>query len=314
MPSKRITALTTPSTRTILGQPTCRACFWRSWAAFQRDAIGRVRQPRSQYLTRKPKGSQRNTGSTILARSQPHPCGTTRTTPAVVDAAKSVPSAWATSHSAAPALSTPGRDPMAQSTNGRPVKQRWQVMATDRARCPQWYRVFSIQGSSSTYEVYSDDVLAGTWRCSCRAFEYCPPPKSCKHILCVTEHGCLAAPGSAAGRNDLQRVRVTVTDAPYPAERARERTRRSCTCGELMVAPVLRLRDACGCQIVEVQFSSRGARYAYAWRGRELAVGDIVPVARPSGWQPDWPRPDLVEATVVALGTDWTGELTTLSE
>ncbi len=174
-----------------------------------------------------------------------------------------------------------------------------------QARCPQWWSVFSVRGYTGTYEVYSDHVLRGTWRCGCRAFMFEGRGARCKHIKRVLTHGCLAGLGRSAGRNDLGAVRVSITNKPNPVPRATEPTGRPCVCGEMMLAPLLRIDDGAGHQIVEVQFDGGGAQYAYAWGGqRALSIGERVPVAPPAGRR----------GTVVALGSDYADVLTVIGE
>ena len=73
----------------------------------------------------------------------------------------------------------------------------------------------------------------------------------------------------------------------------------------MMLAPLLRMDDGAGHQIVEVQFDGGGAQYAYAWGGqRALSVGERVPVAPPAGRR----------GTVVALGSDYADVLTVIGE
>jgi len=184
-------------------------------------------------------------------------------------------------------------------------RRKVDVMAA-QARCPQWWGVFSVRGKSGTYEVYSDHVLRGTWRCGCGAFIFDGHGARCKHIKRVLRHGCLAGPGLIAGRNDLGgSVGVSITYEPNPVRRATECTERPCVCGEMMLAPLLRMDDGAGHQIVEVQFDGGGAQYAYAWGGqRALSVGERVPVPPPAGRR----------GTVVALGSDYAGVLTVIGE
>jgi len=172
-----------------------------------------------------------------------------------------------------------------------------------QARCPQWWSVFSVRGTTGTYEVCCDHVLRGTWRCCCPAHRRWPDT-DCKHILRVLKYGCLVAgPGRVAGRNDLGAVRVSITGL---VPRLYNPTELPCACGEMMLAPLLRMDDGAGHQIVEVQYDAGGAQYAFANAGRPLAVGDEVFIAAPSG-QRQWSPAQQV--TVVALGSDWTGAL-----
>jgi len=107
-------------------------------------------------------------------------------------------------------------------------RRKVDVMAA-QARCPQWWGVFSVRGKSGTYEVYSDHVLRGTWRCGCGAFIFDGHGARCKHIKRVLRHGCLAGPGLIAGRNDLGgSVGVSITYEPNPVRRATECTERPC--------------------------------------------------------------------------------------
>jgi hypothetical protein len=178
-----------------------------------------------------------------------------------------------------------------------------------QARCPQWWSVFSVRGKTGIYEVCCDHVLRGTWRCCCPAHRRWPDT-TCKHIQRVLNYGCLAGPGRSAGRNDLGAGRVSITGS---VPRLYNRTRLRCACGEMMRAPLLRMDDGAGHQIVQVQFGDGGsAVYAYAWGGkRALAVGDEVFIAPPSGqrqWSP------ARQVTVVALGSDWADVLTVIGD
>lgn len=94
---------------------------------------------------------------------------------------------------------------------------------------------------------------------------YDRPAAGCKHIKSVLRNGCLAGPDRSAGRNDLG---VGIAIIGSVQNRRHERTRRRCACGEMMLAPLLRMDDGAGHQIVEVQFDGGGAQYAYAWRGQ----------------------------------------------
>ena len=179
-------------------------------------------------------------------------------------------------------------------------------MMAMQARCPQWWSVFSVRGNTGTYEVCCDHVLRRTWRCCCPAHRRWPDT-TCKRIPRVLTHGCLAVgPGGSAGRNDLGgAVGVSITNKPNPAPRLYNLTELPCACGEMMLAPRVRMYDGVGHQIVEVQYEDGGrGAYAFAWRGkrtRALAVGDEVFIAPPSGqrqWSPARP------VTVVALGSD----------
>jgi hypothetical protein len=173
------------------------------------------------------------------------------------------------------------------------------------ARCPQWWGVFSVRGKTRIYEVRSDHVLRGTWRCDCKRFMFDRPDAGCKHIKSVLRNGCLAAHRSA-GPNNLGAVGVSIVGSVH--HRGHEHTGRRCACGEMMLAPLLRMDDGAGHQIVEVQYDGGGAYYAYAWGGqRALSVGERVPVAPLAG------RRETV-TTVVALGSDYAGVLTVIGE
>jgi hypothetical protein len=114
---------------------------------------------------------------------------------------------------------------------------------------------------------------------------------TCKHIKRVLRRGCLAVRDErAAGPNDLAAVGVEITDAARPLPRATQPTKRRCACGEMMLAPRLRMDDGAGHQIVQVQFGGGGAEYAYAWGGkRVLAVGDPITAPRSASGGPWWP-------------------------
>ena len=165
-------------------------------------------------------------------------------------------------------------------------RRKVDVMAA-HAWCPQWWSVFSVQGNTETYEVYSNHVLCGTWRCGCRGSMF---GFRCKHIRRVLRHGCLAGPDpSAAGRNDLgDAVRVSITNTPNPVPRATKPTGRPCVCGEMMLAPLLRIDDGAGHQIVEVQIDGGRAQYAYAWGGQRAL--SRRPSTRPRSRFPRPPR------------------------
>lgn len=57
--------------------------------------------------------------------------------------------------------------------------------------------------------------------------------------------------------------------------RAAQPTGLRCACGQIMLAPLVRMRDDAGNQIVEVWLGGASS-YTYAWTGRVLAVGDVV--------------------------------------
>jgi len=176
------------------------------------------------------------------------------------------------------------------------------VVMEMQARCPQWWSVFSVRGKTGTYEVYSDHVLQGTWRCCCPAHRRWRDTP-CKHIELVLRNGCLAGPGLPAGRNNLGAARVSITGS---VPRLYNHTQLPCACNEMMLAPLLRMNDGAGHQIIEVQYDD-GTRYAYAWDGkRTLAVEDQVFIAPTSGQQHWSPAR---QVTVVALGSDWAGPL-----
>jgi len=161
-----------------------------------------------------------------------------------------------------------------------------------RPSCPQWWCAFAVRGDTGTYEVYADDVLRSTWRCSCQAWRF-RGRTTCKHIARVQRHGCFGA-----GPNDLRAVGVEITrESPM---RATQPTGLRCACGEMMLAPLAKMRDDAGHQIVEVSFGGASV-YTYAWAGRVLALEDVVTVGQSLG-------------TVVALGSDYLGELQVIGD
>ncbi len=161
------------------------------------------------------------------------------------------------------------------------------VDSVTRARCPQYWCGFAVRGDTRTYEVFADDVLRNTWRCSCEAWRF-RGRTTCKHIARVQRHGCFGA-----GPNDLPAVGVEITrESPM---RATQPTALWCACGQMMLAALLRMRDDAGNQIVEVSFGGASV-YTYAWAGRVLALKDVITV-------------DSSPGTVVALGSDYLGEL-----
>ncbi|MGV0596939.1 hypothetical protein [Mycobacterium vulneris] len=169
--------------------------------------------------------------------------------------------------------------------------------------CPQRWGVFSVRGTTGIYEVRSDHVLQGTWRCDCKTSTYDRPDAGCKHIKRVLKSGCLAGPDRSAGPNNLGAAGVSIVGAVY--HRGHERTRRRCACGEMMLAPLLRTNDGAGHQIIELQFDGGSTHYAYAWRGlHALSMGDRVTVS---------PLTE-ARATVVTLGSDYIGPLTVIGE
>jgi SWIM zinc finger len=156
------------------------------------------------------------------------------------------------------------------------------------AGCPQWWCAFAVRGDTGTYEVYADDVRRGAWRCSCPAWRF-RGRATCKHIERVHRHGCFGA-----GPNNLRAFGVEITgENPMCAA---QRTRWRCACGQMMLAPLMRMRDDAGHQIVEVWFGGANL-YTYAWAGRVLALGDVVE-----------------GGGVVALGSDYLGELKVIGE
>jgi hypothetical protein len=168
-----------------------------------------------------------------------------------------------------------------------------------QAGCPQFWCAFAVRGDTGTYEVYAEDVLRGIWRCSCPAWRFFGRT-TCKHIERVYRHGCFDA-----GPNDLRAVGVEITgESPMitgeSPMRATQSTGLRCACGQMMLAPLVRMRDGAGHQIVEVSFGG-ASWYTYAWAGRVLAVGDVVTV-------------DQNRVTVVALGSDYARELTVIGE
>lgn len=168
-------------------------------------------------------------------------------------------------------------------------------MMAMQARCPQWWRVFSVRGRTGTYEVYCRHVLRGTWRC-CSPAHRLWPDTPCRHIERVLENGCLAGPACKAGLNDLGGAEgVSITNKPDPVPRLYSCTDLPCACGEMMRAPRVRMHDGAGHQIVEVQYDDGGGggAYAFAWRGkrtRALVVGDELSIA-PLPGQPQWSPP-----------------------
>lgn len=69
----------------------------------------------------------------------------------------------------------------------------------------------------------------------------------------------------------------------------------------MMLAPLVRVRNDAGHQIVEVLWLGAARSYTYAWVGRVLTVGDAVTVGQSRG-------------TVVALGSDYLGDLKGIGE
>lgn len=162
-----------------------------------------------------------------------------------------------------------------------------------RAGCPQWWRAFAVRGNAGIYEVYADDVLRGRWRCSCPAWRF-GGRTTCKHIERIHRHGCFGD-----GPNDLRAFGVEITgDNPM---RAAQPTGLRCACGQMMLAPLMRVRDDAGRQIVELREGASTYTYTYAWAGRVLAVGDVVTVGQ-------------YRDTVVALGSDYLGELKVIGD
>jgi hypothetical protein len=138
-------------------------------------------------------------------------------------------------------------------------------MAT-AARCPQWWMVIAVPGSTGIHQVVCDDISAGILRCSCPALASDRTP--CRHIRLVLDHGCFGG-----GPNNLAQAGITVTGM-HPT-RGFHGTGQRCACGEQMLAQAIRLIDEDGRQIVRVRFGGRGPEYSYACR-RTLAVGDRV--------------------------------------
>jgi hypothetical protein len=163
----------------------------------------------------------------------------------------------------------------------------------DEPLCPQYWAIFSVGGSTGTYEVSYDRGLR-LWRCTCRAsmFDHATP---CKHIRRVRAHGCFGV-----GPNDLARVGVSICGmVPRMARRAGGR----CCCGQPLFAPVLAMADDAGRQIVRVRFQAGGGEYGYVWGGaKPLSVGDVVSIVIAD-------RQVVQPATVIGLGCDWSGEL-----
>jgi hypothetical protein len=168
--------------------------------------------------------------------------------------------------------------------------EHWGVAgdSVTQARCPQWWRAFAVRGDTATYEVYADDVRRGTSHCSCPAWRF-RGRTTCKHIERVQRHGCFGA-----GPNDLRAFGVEITSESLM--RSTQHTGLRCACGQMMLAPLMRMRDDAGHQIVEVVWLGFTSSYTYAWVGRVRAAGDVVTVTA-------------APATVVALGSDWAGEL-----
>ncbi|ORA31571.1 hypothetical protein BST13_24755 [Mycobacterium aquaticum] len=175
------------------------------------------------------------------------------------------------------------------------------ALTTSEPRCPQWWQVFGLRGTTGAYAIYAADVEHGIMRCTCPAWELRGREETCKHIRRVMGHGCLAGPDRAPGPNDFAAFGVAVLPCVHPTPRRARRIRQLCACGEPMMAPKLRLTDDAGHQLVRVTFDDPRREYVYAWDGdRPLGVGDAVTIERPGH-----PR-----ATVVALGSDWAGSFT----
>jgi len=97
----------------------------------------------------------------------------------------------------------------------------------DERLCPQYWAVFSVGGSTGTYEVFYDRGMR-VWRCTCRGSMF-DPATPCKHIKRVRAHGCFGD-----GPNDFARVGMSICGkVPRMARRAGGR----CRCGQPLFTP-----------------------------------------------------------------------------
>jgi hypothetical protein len=94
-----------------------------------------------------------------------------------------------------------------------------------------------------------------------------------------------------------------MTKEPNPTPRATRTTLLRCACGQMMLAPIVRLRTGAGHQIVGVKIGAASTVFAFAWGGdHDLAVGDAVTVEPLVAGAPS-------PGTVVALGSDYDGPM-----
>lgn len=178
-------------------------------------------------------------------------------------------------------------------------------LMSDAPRCPQWWQVFMVRGSTGQYAVYADDVVLGIMRCTCPASSLRRREPPCKHIRRVVSHGCFAAPDRAPGPNDLSAFNVSVLPCDHPVPRLTRRVRQRCACGEPMQAPKLRLDDDAGHQIVRVVVDNGGTEYAYVWAGKTpLSTGDTVIIEQPG----------YLRGTVIGFGSDWADTFSSIRE
>jgi hypothetical protein len=180
-------------------------------------------------------------------------------------------------------------------------------LVTSAPRCPQWWQVFAVRGTREMRRVCADNIVHGIMGCTCPSFEYRGREDTCKHVLRVMRHACLAAPGHPAGPNDAEKFGVSVLSCEHPRPRLARRIHRRCACGELMLAPELRLTNEAGHQIVRVviDVDEKEKEYSYAWAGEPaLRAGDAVTINRPG----------YLRGTVVGLGSDWAGSWTAVRE